>query len=95
MHRCFVQKVMFGGTSENELLSILKGLIVMLKQQESLTNQEQADVLKSFWKEYNLGCSTPMTDDYIEKTLIPAVLSYPHMDTTWAMTIIELTKMGM
>ena len=88
MHRCFVQKVYGVKTPEKELLSILKGIMTILTDEEKLSRGQQEEVLMSFWDEYNKGCNPPMAEDYIREKLIPAVLLYPYEDKIWAITII-------
>lgn len=92
MHTCLCQTAMFKKISEDELLSILKGVIVILTRQDGLNIEEQSRCLMFFWQDYNRGCSDRMSDSYIEETLIPAVLNYPKADLIWGITVVHTTK---
>lgn len=90
MHSCLVQTVMFKHVPQKELLAILKGVIVLLADKENLSKEEQEECLMYFWKEYNMGATTPMSDSYIRNTLIPIVMSYSETDIAWALTILTM-----
>jgi len=88
MHTCLCQTVMFKKVSENELLSILKGVVTILADQDNLTQTDKEACLMYFWLDYNNGVSVPMSNEYIKQTLIPAVLNHPNIDLARAMTIV-------
>lgn len=93
MHTCLCQTVMFKKVSENELLSILNGVISILADRDKLTQTDKETCLMYFWQDYNKGLSTPMSNEYIRQTLIPAVLNHPNTDMARAMTIVFTTEM--
>ena len=88
MHTCLCQTVMFKKVSEDELLSILKGVVSILADRDNLTQTDKESCLMYFWQDYNKGLSTPMSDEYIRQTLIPAVLNHPNTNMAWAMTVV-------
>lgn len=67
MHACLCQTVMFKKVSEDELLSILKGVVSILADRDNLTQTDKEACLMYFWQDYNKGLSTPMSDEYIRQ----------------------------
>ena len=79
MYTCLCQTVMFKKVSEDELLSILKGVVLILADRDNLTQTDKEACLMYFWQD---------SDEYIRQTLIPAVLNHPNTDMAWAMTVV-------
>lgn len=92
MHTCLCQTVMFKKVSEDELFSILKGVVEILAKQDSLNIDEQKRCLMFFWQDYNRGLQNRMSENYIKEVLIPAVLNHAETDLIWGMTIVHITK---
>ena len=65
---------MFKKVSEDELFSILKGVVEILAKQDSLNIDEQKRCLMFFWQDYNRGLQNRMSENYIKEVLIPPFL---------------------
>lgn len=78
--------------SENQaqLFKALKSITFYLLTAYNCTQDDVDFAMHYFWREYNKGCTTPMTQDYIDNTIIPAIYSYPNIDITIGGDILNM-----
>ena len=81
IYRCFIimmhQNLL---SSEDQILKTLKSIVFHLYTSFHCTKDDVDFAMRYFWKEYNTGCTPPMTQDYIDNVIIPAIYSYPNID---------------
>ena len=91
MHNCFVLMMTQNMLNSNGLLfKVLKSITFCLENTCHLSKADVAYALQCFWKEYNMGCRPPMTQDQINNKIIPAVYSYPDVDISLGSKIIDI-----
>lgn len=73
---------------QQKLLDSLNSLVFCMAQKYSLSKQDTAFMLYLFWEEYNQGCITKMSNQYINTTLIPAVFTKGKKDVILGSSIL-------
>ena len=85
IYQCFIimmHQNLLNLEDQTQLFKALKSIVFYLLTVYNCTQDDVDFAMRYFWQEYNKGCTPPMTQDYIDNTIIPAVYSYPNIDIT-------------
>lgn len=81
MHKLFELMMASGHlNNQDQMAKELKAIYSLLATRYSLSISECDNCLLYFFRDYSLGCSSPLSDSFIRTNMIPTVKNYPAMD---------------
>ena len=75
--------------SENLMFASLKSVCHVCKNAYKLSDEQVKNGIMAFYREYNMGCRVPMSDEHIRNKVIPAILNYKTIDLHLADIILS------
>lgn len=81
MHKLFELMMASGHlNNQDQMAKELKAIHSLLSTRYSLSISECDNCLLYFFRDYSLGCSSPLSDSFIRTNMIPTIKNYPAMD---------------
>lgn len=75
MNQCLIGMMVNGKLSDDGFLSTLGSIVNVLEFNGTITKEQRKECIVEFFNVYNSGTAEPMSEIYIEETLVPHILN--------------------